>query len=261
MKELKKAKKLTSKPQFKGFQILDEDITVVQTVKRTLTLNKPIACGFVVLENAKNIMGDFWYNTLKPLYDEKIKLILSDTDSFVYAVQTDDGYQDLYDIRDKMDLSGYDKNTPLGKFHDPSNKKVPGMFSDERPREIIREVVALKPKMYSLLTKKLICDAKEETPGHTCRESCFGGNSITAKGITKSAQRLITHDDYKSCLNFRKSLESTGTQLTVCNTIRSYGHELYSVSINKRGLSAYDDKKYVCDDGVSTLSHGHYSLS
>ena len=260
VKEPGRAKKLTSKPQFKGFQILDEEITVVQSVKRSLTLNKPIACGFIVLENAKNIMGDFWYNTLKEIYDDKIKLILSDTDSFVYAVQTEDGYQDLYNIRDKMDLSGYDKSTPLGKFHDPSNKKVPGMFSDERPKEIIREVVALKPKMYSLLTKKLTCDQKSGNPDHDCTSGCVEGYSITAKGITKSAQRRITHEDYKSCLNFRETIDKTGTQMTVSNTIRAYGHKLYTISINKRGLSAYDDKKYICDDGISTLSHGNYNI-
>ena len=51
-----------------------------------------------------------------------------------------------------MDLSGYAQGTPLWKFHDSTNKKVPGRFSDERPQEIIQEVIALKPKMYSLLT-------------------------------------------------------------------------------------------------------------
>ena len=61
VKDNKKARKLTSKPQFKGFQILDEDVTIVKSVKKTITLDKPIACGFIVLENAKDIMGAFWY--------------------------------------------------------------------------------------------------------------------------------------------------------------------------------------------------------
>ena len=157
VKDQRTAKKLTSKPQFKGFQMLDEEVAVVQSVKKTLKLNKPIACGFVVLENAKFIMGDFWFNTLKPMYGDRIKLLLSDTDSFIYGVETEDGYKDLHGIRHKMDLSGYDSSTCLGQFHDPANKKIPGMFSDERPLEIIQEVIALKPKMYSLLTQKLVC--------------------------------------------------------------------------------------------------------
>ena len=106
----------------------------------------------MVLENAKTIMGDFWYNVLKPLYGQKLKLLLSDTDSFIYAVYTEDSYQDLTKISEYMDLSGYDFRTPIGQFFSPQNRKVPGKFSDEKPLEIIKEVVSLKPKMYSFKT-------------------------------------------------------------------------------------------------------------
>ena len=257
VKDPSKAKKLTSKPQFKGFQILDEDVTVVQSVKKTLKLDKPIACGFIVLENSKFIMGDFWYNTLKPMYGDRIKLLLSDTDSFIYGVETEDGYKDLDGIRHRMDLSGYDRNTPLGKYHDPKNKKVPGMFSDERPTEVIKEVIALKPKMYSLLTRKLICENKEH---RNCGGGCTVGTSITAKGITKAAQKSITHEHYRECLEFRNDPTSKGNTISTVRTIRSYGHALYSISIQKRGLSAYDDKKYVKDNGIETLSYGHFRI-
>ena len=251
VKDEKTAKKLTSKPQFMGFHILDENITIVQSMKRTLTLNKPIICGFIVLENAKEIMGDFWYNVLKPRYGDRIKLILSDTDSFIFAVYTVDGYCDLYDLRDYMDLSGYVKDTPLEKFHDPTNRKVPGKFSDEKPTEVISEVIALKPKMYSVLTKKLVCKKAKE---HTCTKKCFNGHSVTAKGITKTAQRSISHEDY------RKVLVSRTTTMSTARTIRSFNHKLYSIVIQKRGLSAYDDKKHILEDGVNTLSYGHYRI-
>ena len=46
-------------------------------------------------------MADFWYNTLKPMYGDKLKLILSDTDSFIYGVETEDAYKDLYSIKKK----------------------------------------------------------------------------------------------------------------------------------------------------------------
>ena len=193
--------------------MLDSKTTVVQSVKRNLVLNKPIACGFIVLENAKNIMGEFWYDVLKPKYGNKIKLILSDTDSFIYGVVTKDGYEDLYSLRDLMDFSGYVKGTPLARFHDPANKKVPGKFSDEKPTEIINEVIALKPKMYSVMTKQLL--VKCEKP-HNCTSSCFIGHSVTAKGITKTAQRKIRHED------FRKVLSTQCT--TVLNEISNNSH-------------------------------------
>ena len=251
VKDEKSAKRLTSKPQFIGFHMLDSKTTVVQSVKRNLVLNKPIACGFIVLENAKNIMGEFWYDVLKPKYGNKIKLILSDTDSFIYGVFTKDGYEDLYSLRDLMDFSGYVKGTPLAIFHDPANKKVPGKFSDEKPTEIINEVIALKPKMYSVMTKQLL--VKCEKP-HNCTSSCFIGHSVTAKWITKTAQRKIRHED------FRKVLSTQCTTVTKSQTIRTFGNKIYSVVVQKRGLSGFDDKKFILDNGISTLSYGHEKL-
>ena len=195
-------------------------------------------------------MNKFWYDVLKPRYGDNIKLLLSDTDSFIYAVYTADGYQDLYEIRDFMDLSGYKKDTILEKFHDPTNKKVPGKFSDEKPTEIISEVIALKPKMYSVLTKKLVCKKAKEI-GHCCTEKCFNGHTAIAKGITRASKKSISHDDY------REVLDSRSTTMSTARTIRSFNHKLYSIVIQKRGLSAYDDKKYILDDGINTLSYGH----
>ena len=243
VKDTNKANKLTSKPQFLGFHILDEEVTLVQCVKRKLMLNKPIVCGYMVLENAKNIMYDFWYNVLKPMYADKVKLILSDTDSFVYGVYTEDSYLDLYNNRHYMDLSGYDHCTVLGKFYDKSNKKIPGKFSDEKPLHIIKEVVALKPKMYSILTQKLHPEG-----------SCSTNHFATAKGVPGNAKKKITHEDYKSVLM------NLGTNMTTSKTIRTFNNKLYSVRITKRGLSAYDDKKFILEDKVSTLSYGHFRL-
>ena len=253
-----KARKLTSKPQFKGFQILDEDVVIVQSSKNKLVLNKPIACGFIVLENAKSIMGDFWYNVLKPMYGENIKLLLSDTDSFIYGVSTEDGYKDLYGIRHKMDLSGYNKDACLGQFLDPTNKKIPGMFSDEQPSAIIKEVIALKPKMYSILKQKLISGSTNNSESD---RNCHVETSITAKGITKTAQKRISHEDYRECLNFRNDNTSKGNTITTVRSIRSFEHRIVSLSTRKRGLSAFDDKKFIIDDGIGTLSYGSYKIS
>ena len=263
----KKAKRLTSKPQFRAFQILDEEITIVQCTKRQLTLNKPIACGFTVLENSKYITTSFWYDVLKRRYSSDIKLLLSDTDSFIYSVYTDDSYRDLYELRDHIDLASYYEGTCLGKFKDVTNKKVPGKLSDEKPTEIIKEVISLKPKMYSVLTEQLICKKV-----HECEEVCFQetdicckthqytkycliGHKVTAKGITKAAQKKISHEDY------REVLEKQSTTMVSSRTIRSFIHNLYIISMSKSGLSSFDDKKFILDDGISTLSYGHYKIS
>jgi hypothetical protein len=77
----------------------------------------------------------------------------------------------------------------------------------------------------------------------------------TAKGISKSAMRNIRHEEYKKCL-FNQEI----SKVTV-KQIRSYNHQLYNVSLNKIGLSPFDDKRYVLDDGFNTQAHGHYSMS
>ena len=50
--------------------------------------------------------------------------------------------------------------------------------------------------------------------------------------------------DYERCLR-----EMCVEQVSV-NSIRSDHHKLYTYNVNKIGLSAYDDKRYICDDGV-----------
>ena len=41
------------------------------------------------------------------------------------------------------------------------------------------------------------------------------------------------------------------------NTIRSDHHVLSSYQI-KTILSCYDDKRYILDDGITSLAYGHY---
>eukprot|EP00116_Pleurobrachia_bachei_P000927 sb/3461189/ len=212
------ALKLTSKPQYKGAHILDQDITLIQCSKARIILNKPIFCGFMVLENAKHIMYQFWYEVLKPKYGDNIKLLFSDTDSFVYAVYTEDGYKDLFEMKDLMDLAGYLPDSILGPFRELKNKKVPGKFSDELPTEIVREVISLKPKLYSILTKKLCSDCPSK-----CK--CLPGHTAKAKGVSRTAKKHITHE------NYRTMLQEKGTSLAKCRAIRTLNNSLYTVNV------------------------------
>ena len=43
-----------------------------------------------------------------------------------------------------------------------------------------------------------------------------------------------------------------------CLAFRSHNHELYSQKVCKAGLSPFDDKRFVLDNGYDTLAHGHY---
>ena len=56
-------------------------------------------------------MYRFYYDVMKPKYGDNIRMVYTDTDSFVFHTKTEDIYRDLKDINDEMDFSGYDKKT------------------------------------------------------------------------------------------------------------------------------------------------------
>jgi hypothetical protein len=38
-------------------------------------------------------------------------------------------------------------------------------------------------------------------------------------------------------------------------------HEIYTMKVDKRGLCAFDDKRFVMDDGITTLAYGHERIT
>ena len=64
----------------------------------------------------------------------------------------------------------------------------------------------------------------------------------------------ISFDEYYTTLNEQCQLRHT------MNTFLSKNHQVQSVSINKVSLSCFDDKRYISEDGISTLAHGHYRI-
>ena len=244
-----RATRLTKKPQVSGFHILDEEVTLLQSIPRIATLNKPIAAGFQVLESAKLLMADWWYCKLKPKYGDGIKLLMSDTDSFLYQVKTEDIYKDMIEMKEDMDMSEYPKGAciktseGLLPLYDGINKKVIGKMSDEKPGDIISEVVALKPKMYSIKTQSYWYPSIDPYP-----------TTKRAKGIPKVAQKRMTFDDYLHIL------KTSSTSTTKFRSIRSIKHVNKTLEFKKRALSAFDDKKFILDDGICTLSYGHFKI-
>ena len=44
------------------------------------------------------------------------------------------------------------------------------------------------------------------------------------------------------------------------NIIKTLNHEIKTIEINKKSLSCFDDKRYILDDGVSTLAYGNKKI-
>ena len=56
-------------------------------------------------------MYDFHYNHIKQKYGDKAILLFTDTDSFMYQIQTEDFYKDISaDVKRRFDTSDYPPN-------------------------------------------------------------------------------------------------------------------------------------------------------
>ena len=66
-------------------------------------------------------MYEFWYDYVKPKYDEKAKLCYMATSSFIIYIKADDIYMDsTEDVENRFDTSNYELDRPLPK---EKNKK------------------------------------------------------------------------------------------------------------------------------------------
>ena len=91
----KKLDKLTSKPTFISSKLLIENLMAVHKVKETFTLNRQAYVGICILDLSKTLMYDFHYNYIKKKYDNRARLLFTDTDSLTYEIEAEDIRQGL----------------------------------------------------------------------------------------------------------------------------------------------------------------------
>ena len=83
----KKLDKLTSKPTYVSSKIFNKNLMAVHKIKETLTLNRPAYVGMCILDLSKMLMYDFHYNYIKKKYNNRAKLLFTDTDSLTYKLK------------------------------------------------------------------------------------------------------------------------------------------------------------------------------
>ena len=109
----KRYQKLVNDPSFKNCVFINENLCGITRSHTTVRLDKPIAVGFSILELSKVLMYDFHYNVMKRKYDDKIKLLFTDTDSLCYEIETEDVYEDMKSNAQHYDFSEYPKTHEL----------------------------------------------------------------------------------------------------------------------------------------------------
>ena len=74
-----------------------------------LMLNKPIYVGFTTLDLSKWKMYEFHYKFIKKNFDAE--LLITDTDSLIYKIKSEDIYEEFFKWKDLFDFSSYSKDS------------------------------------------------------------------------------------------------------------------------------------------------------
>ena len=70
----KKRNKLVSEPNHHTINYISEDLSIIETNKTKVKMNKPIYLGLSILDISKILMYEFWYDNMKPKYGNRVKL-------------------------------------------------------------------------------------------------------------------------------------------------------------------------------------------
>ena len=231
-----KFSKLADSPLFIDRDIITDDIAGVKMMKNKVVLNKPIYVGQAVLDYSKLEMYKLFYKKLPacPLI-KKLELAGGDTDSFFLSITTDLGVE-LTDVFQSLgqyfDSSNYEGTH---KAFSVLNKARLGCFKDECRGNTLKRMILLRPKMYSM---------------EYVNDSLASINR--GKGLSKSVVAAYLPSDYLSAYEEAKEIWCSMTIL------RSRCHTIQTVTLNKRGLSCWEDKRCWLSPNES-VPYGHYS--
>ena len=91
----RKRSKLVSEPNYHTINLISEDLSIIEMKKTKVKMSKLIYLGLSILEISKILMYKFWYDYMKPKYNNDVKLCYMDTDSFAMYIKTNDFYKDI----------------------------------------------------------------------------------------------------------------------------------------------------------------------
>lgn len=161
------------------------------------------------------------------------RALYCDTDSFFllpYGSDVDDRRLQLLDAC--LDTSGYPESH---KLFSGQNKMKLGVFKNEYPTTHMLAFCCLKAKLYSFKTSNNAC-------------------CVRAKGVNKCESRKLTYDMHKYAVE-DKTVHKVRQQLIGCKLNKNK-----SISVDKIALNPFDNKRYICSDGITTFPFGHKNL-
>jgi hypothetical protein len=238
-----KVLKYVKDPSFKNEHVISDNYAIFEFEKPIVEFSKPVYSGFAILEKSKLHIYKLHYDVIKKFYGKRACLMYTDTDSFVYEIETDDFYRDLTLMEPVFDTSVYPK---FVQCFNTTNKGKLGTLKDEFPLykkdneehlNLITEFSCLRSKCYALTTLGNI-------------------NINKCKGILGSEVKKYTIKDYNECL-----YNNTKTSI-IQTTFQSINHQINTINLFKECLSSEDSKRVKDprdNSNIYTVPHGYFT--
>ena len=166
--------KQIKKPNFSCRNIINENLTILEMEKTSVTYNYPILIGSIILQNSKVHMFNYLYKIYPRLFGY-YKVLYMDTDS-IYA---------------KLNISHDEYLKILEKNKNLCGKNI-GLIEPECIDNPIKEFISLSSKCYSYICKNDIENDKNK----------LKNNIVHSKGISNSYKnKYIDHVLFKKNIN------------------------------------------------------------
>ena len=207
--------KQIKKPNFSCRNIINENLTILEMEKTSVTYNYPILIGSIILQNSKVHMFNYLYKIYPRLFGN-YKVLYMDTDS-IYAKLNICHNKCLKILEENKDLFG--KNI--------------GMMEPECINNPIKEFISLSSKCYSHICKNNIENNKNK----------LKNNIVHSKGIANSYKnKYIDHILFKKTL-----LENIKPDKISFNNISVKNQQIKTNTIIKINIEFLNDKRYISD--------------
>ena len=146
------------------------------------------------------------------------------------------------EIKDEFDLLEYPKDHFLQSC---DNMKVVGKFKVECKGQLMLRFDYEREAHFD-------CGEEVDKPTDTSVTRIVLDNKVNTKGVKANVANKLSFGDYEYCLNSllqkRVEIRRIGSDL----------HKVFTYSTEKIGLSAFDSKRWICDDGISTYEFRHW---
>ena len=205
------ALKLTKKPNFNSFNIINENLVIIEMSKNKCVFDSSILIGSQILFNSKCNLYNYMYTIIPNLFGkENITYSLRDTDSIIYKIKNCSYEKYLETLKNNKHLF---------------NKKL-GLMENEID-ENIKEIISLRSKCYSILTVN-------------------NNHSSKAKSISKNyCKKNHTHEYFKKVLNNNINNKAEFYRISLKNG------KLQTVLQLKDDINNFNDKRHMINNLIS----------